>query len=289
MAKEIINVGNNIQAVVCDEFKNILRKSANYEPLRWNKDKVNKAIDTIVKPGTLDLNLWSNFVAVWKKYSIILTYGFYDPNQNIIFLNLPLLGIRVSTDCKIYTNISTSTYQFLSTILAHELIHYIFQTNIVSIYGFIKPLLLKYYENFWSGYFEEGSYQYVAKANFFASINMNINMIDKDIARAAYNSMNRFISILERFKDSEKVTDKQGLIEVITIMRNVLTGQAFYSTPKTRESFCRAYTSIYDGCSTSLEFGQELIYASEILSRSTDTPTMTAKLITRRLLKSIKV
>jgi hypothetical protein len=73
------------------------------------------------------------------------------------------------------------------------------------------------------------------------------------------------------------------------LIAHILSGRSFNMSTKLQAAFNRAYTSVYGGFNPDLAYGQELIYASEILSRATDIRTQRAKDVVRRLLKALDV
>jgi hypothetical protein len=205
--KKIKIPGTSFDAVICDNLNDIVKKATKYEPLRYNAKEVEKAIGKVIKVGYIDLNVWHAFTAYWKRYNVILSYAFYDPHEDYIFINLQAMGLRISKDCKPYADANADMLQNLANIVGHELIHYIFQNNIVKIFGFIRGLLIQWFEAFYETMFYDNIVFKLADANFSLSLDANINMIDKDAAMITRNNIERFLSILDRLKNSTYAKD----------------------------------------------------------------------------------
>jgi len=283
--KEIIKIQDNFTAVICDEFQDIIKKSCDFQPLNSNAKKIKRMInDGKIKAGVIDLGFWKSLIARWKKHSILVTVAFYNNREDYIYLNLPSLYIKASPNCTVYTTPNTSNYQFIANILAHELIHYVFQKQFIELYSFIRPKLIAFYQTLWSHIFYDTIINQVAEANFNVAIQFDGRIADEKLALVARNNLRRFLSILYKLKDTKHVKNRELFDETFQHALNILYGRYMDMSTDYVYMFRDAYVSIYDGYPESL-YGQEIIFASEILALSTEIPTTNAKLITRRLLQ----
>jgi len=265
----------------CSNFYKIVNPFL-YKPAllvkQYIKDKVKKDIKFIV----MDAPLWNRMVAYYKKRTIALTYGFYDINYNKIFINLPACGVKAYKDCTINPPTS-SVLKKVSQIITHEFIHYQFQNNTNSVLSRTENILKTFYKVYWSDIVKEDIIKYVSRTNFLISVTTNKNITNPLLGNLTKNQIQRFISILRMLYETrhDLISNKKKMSATIDFLHSFVYEGSLNSSKEVEENIMKAYKAITNGFPKDLTVGQELMFASEILSVCANITTSKAEHIVK--------
>ena len=285
--KNIIELDYGFRAYECNNFYEELKDFLNFKPANLAKNDIEKNLRILIKLVVIDSGLWSKLVAFWKKRLINLSYGFYDINRDLIFINIKTCGINATKDCKINTHPSTTVLKRLSEIIVHEYIHYKFQHDTFRVLDKVKQYLLKFYKTYWENIVDSDILPYLYRAHYYVCVNTNKNIVDPTYGRLSQIQLERFIRILENIQNNHKhkINKPQTFSDSIETIRSLISGYYFHSDFVTSK-ILKAYKSIVNTFPPrTIQVGQELIYASEILAVCANIQSSRSYEIVRKVIK----
>ena len=283
--KTVYKFKYGFKGIYCKDFDGIIIESLKFPPCNTQKQKIESKLGKIIIPVYFDANIWNRFVSFWKGYAISLSYAFYSPILDKIFLNLTKLGFSVTKSCGVPSSLSTNKLRELSETVAHELTHYIFQKKTSSVLSIASPYLKKYYRTFWFDIVSEDIALYIADANFSIATLLDKTTTDVIVGNLNYRLIVRFLKILERIKKKypHKILNKNKYEEVLNTIGAILSG-VFITTTYTYDNYARAYTNVFGDYPRHIGFGQEVVFASEIIAIACNIRTSKAKNLSKRIL-----
>jgi len=270
---EIISLDHGFKAYECEIFYEKTKDFVNYKPCSMFKKSIDDKLGSIIHLVVIDATIWTKFVAYWKKRMINLSYGFYDPIRNEIFINIDMCGIKANKNCTVLSSITSKQLIKLSQIISHELTHYNFQNNLSKVISLTQNKLKHFYKTYWMNVVTPEIYNQLYNTHFLLTVNLNKNAIDPIYGKIATNQMNRFISILENIENyyPNKILNKKLFEDTIDTIKVILEGN-MVTHKSVQERIILGYKSIVNSYPKGLSLGQELIFASEILSVCSNMP-----------------
>jgi len=271
----------------CPNFYKVINPFL-YKPAQLVKHKLNKKIKKEIKYIVIDASLWNRMKAYFNKRVIALTYGFYDLKYNKIFINLPVCGIKAYKDCTISPPTS-NTLKRVSQIITHEYIHYLFQNNTNTVLSRTESILKTFYRTYWSAIVQDELLPYLSRSHFLIAISTNKNIISPILGSLTKNQLSRFISILNMINTTRQdlIKDKNAMQDTVTFIESFIFKGSFIQSSLVEENILKSYRVITDGYPKDLQVGQELLFASEILSVCANITTSKSENIIKRIFGAV--
>lgn len=284
--RKVIKLDYGFKAYECTIFYDKLKDFVNYKPCNQAKHYIKEELGSSIHLVVIDAEIWTKFISFWQKKMINLSYGFYDPKRNEIMINIKMCGMSANRDCQFLMPPVQSKLQKMSQIVAHEYIHYKFQNKFSKVLNIAENKLLKFYKTYWSSIVDESILKHVYRAHYHITTNTNKNIIDPKYGKTSEIQLDRFIRILDLIQKDhkDKILRDQLFEDTVQTIKSIMKGSLFNSDDVST-NILLAYKSVFnDYPPASISVGQELLYASEILSicanmRSSEAVSMVSRII----------
>lgn len=223
--------------------------------------------------------------AVFYNKSESPLYGVYDPSEDKIYLILDAFGLKPGKN-----TVTPQIRRDICTVLKHEYIHRECFRH-PKLFLKFKDYLTKFYETFWGSVITNKD---IARKIAYANFNI-ARMLDFTLSTLSTSERKSSISIYREFAYVIKKNAKQYFISkdvyesVVTTLESYngiyYVSNRLESLQKyLKDSYTETFGSNPSGALT-LFYGQELVYASEILSNTALINSSTAKKITNYIIK----
>ena len=207
------------------------------------------------------------------------TFGFF--NGQYVSVNVPVMETGFwffkSADCN-----------KLCQVLEHEFIHAVCYWKPIIVYSKLSFVLETFYRTLWSHFVKEEFVFDVAKANYNIAILTDRSVGQYNVRLDSYNQnlLKTFYNFL--VDNSDIFIDKETFIAVIKTVYDLFTNNTYHLRPVIENAFQDAYHSIYNTPSyLNILFGQEFVFASEVLSIAANVNTPEARKVVTQILNLI--
>lgn len=283
MKRKVYKLDYGFKAYECENFYDL--DFLKFKPAKLGQQKLKKELGKTIKLVVIDASVWTKLVAFWKKRLISLSYGFYEPKSDSIFVNIKTCGVSADKDCHL-TKPTDAVLRRLSEVVTHEYIHYTFQKKTDQVISRLGSQLKLFYKTLWSGVVDDNLLPYISRAHYMIAITTNKNILDPLLGKITQLQLDRFVRILQNLKENypHRILRKQTFADIIETMTSLLSGSLVVSDFVTAQ-ILKAYKAITETYPPMyLQVCQELVFASEVLSVCANIKSSKAEQIVRQIL-----
>ncbi len=197
--------------------------------------------------------------------------GYFKSGENKVHLNIASVSDHGMINCNDAIGI-----------IEHELIHMICFQKPLIVYSKVSEILFTFYKEFWKNFVKPEYIEAVASANLKSAILTDETDNSSKISPLSYQICNQFFSFLTKHKNI--FLDESSLQSILNAL-NFLLGRKYVPETKVYNAMKDAYIKIYGDYNKFALYYQEILYASEILSISTQIDTPQAHKVTEEILQ----
>jgi len=283
MKRKVYKLDYGFKAYECENFYDL--DFLKFKPAKLAQHKFSRELGKTIKLVVIDASMWSKLVAFWKKRLISLSYGFYNPETDSIFVNIKTCGVNADKHCHL-TKPTDSVLRRLSEVVTHEYIHYVFQKKTEQVVSRLGSQLKLFYKTLWYNVVDNDLLPYISRVHYAIAVTANKNILDPLLGEVTRIQLDRFVRILDNLQKNypDRILRKQTFADIVETIKSLLSG-SLYTSDFVTVQILKAYKAITDTYPPPyLQVCQELVFASEVLSVCANIKSSKAEAIVRQVL-----